>query len=174
MTEVEKFTLEEAHKEFAKRTNGQVWQLLEKPERSKAEDEEMVLAAYACLYHWHYAGTEANRQRGEWLIARVHTVLGEAALALKHAERCLELTETYKDQMKDFDSANAYEGMARTHALAGNQAIAKQYLGMAEAAGRAISDPEDREIFTGDLEGGSWYGLKGEAISSGHRLRLLR
>ena len=160
MSEVEKYTLEEAHKEFAKRTNGQVWQLLEKPERSQAEDEEMVLAAYACLYHWLYAGTEANRQRGEWLIARVHTVLGEDAHALQHARRCLELSEAYRDQMKDFDIAYAYEGMARANALGGDRATARQYLEKAEAAGRAIADPEDKEIFMGDLEGGAWYGLR--------------
>ena len=160
MSVVEKYTLEEAHTEFAKQINGQVWKLLEKPERSQAEDEEIVLAAYACLYHWLYAGTEANRQRGEWLIARVHTVLGEAALALKHAERCLELSEAYPDQMKDFDIAYAYEGMARAHALGGDRAIARHYLEMAEAAGKVIADTEDKEIFMGDLEGGAWHGLR--------------
>lgn len=160
MSEVEKYTLEEAQKEFAKRTNGQVWKLLEKAERTELEDEEMVLAAYACLYHWSYAGTEVNRQRGEWLIARVHTVLGEAALALEHAGRCLELTEAYKDQMKDFDIAYAYEGMARANALGGDRVIARQYLEMAEAAGAAIANAEDKEIYLGDLKGGAWYGIR--------------
>jgi tetratricopeptide (TPR) repeat protein len=160
MSEVEKFTLEEAHKEFAKRTNGQVWQLLEKAERTQAEDEEMVLAAYACLYHWLHAGTEVNRQRGEWLIARVHTVLGEDAPALQHARRCLELSEAYRDQMKDFDIAYAYEGMARAHALGGDRATARQYLEKAGAAGRAIANSEDKEIFMRDFEGGAWYGLR--------------
>ena len=160
MSEVEKYTLEEAHKEFAKQTNGQVWKLLEKPERTAGEDEEMVLTAYACLYHWLYAGTEVNRQRGEWLIARVHTVLGEAALALQHAKRCLELTEAYRDQMQDFDIAYAYEGMARTNALGGDRAIARRYLDMAEAAGATIANAEDKEIYLGDLKGGAWYGIR--------------
>ncbi len=160
MGEGKKYTLEEAHKEFAKRINGQVWKLLEKPERTAEEEEEMVLAAYACLYHWSYAGTEVNRQRGEWLIARVHTVLGEAALALQHAGRCLELTRTYSDQMKDFDTAYAYEGLARANALGGDRVIARQYLEMAEVAGRAITNKEDKAIFMGDLEGGAWYGIR--------------
>jgi hypothetical protein len=160
MSDVEKYTLEEAHKEFAKRINGQVWKLLEKAERTEAEDEEMVLAAYACLYHWSYAGTEVNRQRGEWLIARVYTILGEAALALQHARRFLELTEEYRGQMKDFDIAYAYEGMARANALGGDRATARQYLDMAEAAGKAIADAEDKEIYTGDLNGGAWYGIR--------------
>jgi len=160
MSEVEKYTLEEAHKEFAKRTNGQVWKLLEKAERTDMEDEEMVLAAYACLYHWLDAGTEVNRQRGEWLIARVHTVLGEAAVALQHARRCLELTEAYRDLMKDFDIAYAYEGMARANALGGDRGLARRYLEMAEAAGAAIADAEDKEIYMGDLRAGAWYGIR--------------
>jgi hypothetical protein len=36
----------------------------------------------------------------------------------------------------------------------------KRYLEAAESAGKAIADPEDRSIFTGDLEGSEWYSLR--------------
>ncbi|MGD2253444.1 MAG: hypothetical protein PVF70_11080, partial [Anaerolineales bacterium] len=112
MAQDEAYTLHEAHREFAKRSNGRVWQLLEKPARSADENIEMAAAAYTSLYHWAHVGTEVHRQRGEWLIARVHTVLGEDDLALRHARRCLELTERHKEQLEDFDLAFAYEGIA--------------------------------------------------------------
>jgi hypothetical protein len=128
-------------------------------ERTPAEDEEDAFGL--CLpLPLVIRCTEANRQRGEWLMARVHTVLGETAPALQHARRSLELSEAYRDQMKDFDIAYAYEGMARANALGGDRATARQYLEKAEAAGRAIADPEDKEIFMGDLEGGAWYGIR--------------
>jgi tetratricopeptide (TPR) repeat protein len=160
MSATERYTLEEAQIEFAKRTNGQVWKLLEKTDRTPAEDEEMECAAFASLYHWLQAGTQVHHQRGEWLIAHVYTILGEAESALKHANRCLELTEAYKNQMEDFDIAYAYEGMARANALSGNIEAAEKFLGLAESAGEEISDAESKKIFMGDLNSGAWHGIK--------------
>jgi tetratricopeptide (TPR) repeat protein len=160
MSATERYTLEEAQIEFAKRTNGQVWKLLEKTDRTPAEDEEMECAAFASLYHWLQAGTQVHHQRGEWLIAHVYTILGEAESALKHANRCLELTEAYKNQMEDFDIAYAYEGMARANALSGNREAAEKFLGLAESAGEEISDAESKKIFMGDLNSGAWHGIK--------------
>ncbi len=78
------------------------------------------------------------------MLARVYTVLGNPQMALQYAERCLELTEQYKDQLSDFDFAFAYECMARAQALSGNQTEADKYIAMADKAGAAIEDEEDR------------------------------
>ncbi len=72
-----KMTLDEAHLEFAKQANGEVWRLLEKDGRSPDDDRAMVIAAFASLYHWSIVGKPVHRQRGEWLIAHVFTVLGD-------------------------------------------------------------------------------------------------
>jgi hypothetical protein len=159
MSEEERYTLEEAHREFGKRTNGRVWNLLAKPDRTAADDEEMVLNAYASHYHWLQIGTEVNQQRGEWLIAHVYTLQGKADLALGHAERCLQITEAHRDQMADFDIAYGYEGIARAKALAGKQEEAAKYREMARSAGEAIDDSEDKEIFMGDWNSGPWFDL---------------
>lgn len=160
MSEKETYTEIEAHELFAKRFNGEVWNLLEKKDRTQEEDERMIAAAYASNFHWSFVGTEVNQQRGEWILARVYTVLGEAPLAVKHASRCLELTNNFKEKMEDFDIAFAYEGIARAQALAGDGEEAKVYLEMAKKAGAEIADSEDKEIFVGDLEGGEWYGVR--------------
>ncbi|MEN8243230.1 MAG: hypothetical protein ABFS17_15065, partial [Chloroflexota bacterium] len=88
MEEKSQFTLQEAHLNFAKSFNGKVWELLEKPDRTPDEDQEMVMAAFASAYHWRFVGTPLNQQRGEWILAHVYTVLGNAALALEHAQTC--------------------------------------------------------------------------------------
>jgi len=156
----EKHTAEEAHRLFAASLNGEVWGLLEKPDRSKAEDEAMVHAAHASCCHWLKVGTDVHHQRGEWLIAHVYSELGIGESALRHARRCQELTEQYAELMQDFDCAYAHECMARANAVAGNREEALRCMALAEEAGRAIEDEEDRKIFFGDLHSGNWSGLR--------------
>jgi hypothetical protein len=159
VSEEERYTLAEAHEHFAKQTNGQVWGLLEKDDRTPAEDELMEFAAITSLYHWLQAGTVVHQQRGEWMAAHVYTVLGNGPMAMRHANRCLELTEQNKGEMEDFDIAYAYEGVARANALIGDAAVAGKYLESAKAAGEEIADAESKEYFVGDLAGGDWYGV---------------
>jgi tetratricopeptide (TPR) repeat protein len=159
MSEDKMYTLEEAHTEFAKKINGEIWDYLEKKDRTPEEDEAMLMATYASYYHWTKVGTMAHRQRGEWMLSRVYTVLGRAEPALLHAQRCLDLTEANLDEMADFDKGYAFEAMARSHALAGEKDQAKEYLYKAKAVVETIADDEDRQWFEGDINGGEWYGI---------------
>lgn len=160
MEEAKIVTEEQAHQHLALALNGVVWDLLRKPDRSKADDERMVHAAHASCYHWLKIGTGLHHQRGEWLIAHVYSELGHAGAALRHASRCLELTREHADLMEDFDRAYACEAMARAYALVGNLMDAGTFLERAAEAGRLISNEEDRKIFLSDFEGGNWYGLR--------------
>jgi hypothetical protein len=159
MGEEERFTLDEAHLKFAKQINGRTWQLLEKEDRTEAEEREMLHAAHAAQYHWLQVGTGVHWQRGHWLISRVHVAMGNAVEAVRYAELCLALTDSYRDEMEDFDFAYAYEGIARADALAGARDRAEKYYALARQAGDEIDDDEDRGIFLGDFNGGDWYGL---------------
>ena len=160
MSEEKEYTEEEAHRLFARKLNGEVWGLLEKADRSQAEDELMVHAAHASCCHWLKVGTGLQHQRAEWMIARVYSELGMAESALRHARRCQELTTEHADLMEDFDQAYAYECMARANAVAGNSEEAQKYMELAEQAGQAIADEESRKFFLGDLNGGDWHGLR--------------
>jgi hypothetical protein len=160
MDETKTYTLEEAHKYFAQSINGRVWELLQKTDRSQSENDEMLHAAHACTYHWQFVGTAVHQQRGEWLISHVHVVLGHAKEALRHAERCFELTNSNKEMMQDFDLAYAFEGLARAQAMLGDHRMAKEFFDLAQQAGNAIVDEEDKSIFMGDFEGGNWSGLR--------------
>lgn len=159
MSEEQKFTLPEPHRHFAVQLNGETWALLDKTERTPEEEERMLYAVFASGYHWLKAGTPLNWQRSEWLIARVYGVLGRVEEALRHARRCLELTEAYPDLMEDFDFAFAYEEMARALALTGQRDEAATYYERAAAAGTQIADAEDRQIFEADFHSGNWGAL---------------
>ncbi len=152
-------TLDQMHEKFAKSLNGKTWDLLGKENRTREEDELMVLSASASLYHWLQIGTAAHAQRGEWLLAHVYTILRKSAPAMEHALRCREVTEANPGEMKDFDLAYAEEGLARAYALQGDSENAKQHHKLAEEKGGMIADPEDKGIFDGDLKSEPWFGM---------------
>jgi endonuclease/exonuclease/phosphatase (EEP) superfamily protein YafD len=160
MDETTKMTLAEAQLHFAKTLNSEVWNLLQKSQRTSADNELMLETAYASAYHWRYAGTGVHHQRAEWLIAHVYIELGQAEPALRHAARCFELTAEFASLMQDFDRAYASEIVARANALAGKREIALDYYQRAAQAGEAISNIEDKSIFMGDFNSGNWYGIK--------------
>lgn len=160
MKEESSYTLEEAHVKFAKQFNGKVWELLELETRIPEQDEELLLAQSASFYHWRHVGTEAHEQRGLWLFSRIHTVQKHPEHALDYARRCLELTQAKANMLEDFDHAYAREAMARALALNGDLEQAHQHYKQAVELGNEIADPEDREIFQGDLRSGDWYGIQ--------------
>jgi hypothetical protein len=156
MPDEERYTLAEAGAKFARRLHGEVWSLMEQADRTPAEAERMLYAAFASTYHWLDAGTGVNHQRGEWLIARVYAVLGDGPAAIEHAARCDALTREHADLLEDFDRAFNLEMLARAHAVSGERAKAEEYLEQARKAGAEIVDEEDRKIFFDQLAWGDW------------------
>jgi hypothetical protein len=122
-----------------------VWTLLDKPERTREEDDEMVHASHASAYHWRHAGTPANSARSEWQCSRVYAVLGRAEPALWHARRCLEIVEANRDAMEPWDEPFAHEAFARASTVAGDAAGARRHLELARAGADSVDDDEDRE-----------------------------
>src|SRR5688572_9971525 len=128
MAEETTITVSQAHYQFAIDYHGKTWELLDKPERTRDENERMLDYAHASLAHWRTAGGAVRHQRGEWMLARVYAVLGNGPAALDHAHRCAEILEQNKSEMEEFDLPFAYEALARAHAIAGHAAEAKKFL----------------------------------------------
>jgi hypothetical protein len=140
----------EEHREWGRRANRRVWALL--GDGTPADDaarRELVDAAHASLWHWANGGGPLERQRGEWLLSHVYAVLGDGPAALRHAQRCWEITEA--EAYGDFDHAYACEAFARAYAVAGETAAALEWRTRAAEAGARITDPEDRAIFEADM-----------------------
>ena len=127
------------------------WTLLEKPDRTAAEDDEMIHSAHASRYHWGEVsvGEQVNLARGEWQCSRVYAVLGRAEPALWHARRCVALNEA--GSHADWDIASAYEAMARAYLTAGDLAEMAAWKAKATAALDGIADADDRDLIEGDL-----------------------
>jgi DNA-binding transcriptional MerR regulator len=127
------------------------WELIETPDRTSAQDDEMIHAAHASRYHWGEVGEPIRLARGEWQCARVYATLGRGEPALWHANRCLAIVEADEEGREDWDLAAAFEGLARASAVAGDRAARDAWVARAQEALTAIADPEDRRVIEGDL-----------------------
>ena len=141
----------EAERALAVQLYNKTWTLIEKPDRTQDEDDEMLHCAHASRYHWGEIGTAANRARGEWQCSRVYAILGRTEPALHHARRCLGLVESFPDDMEEFDLPAAYEALARASSVAGDFDEARRYTELGRGACARISDEDDRVHIEADL-----------------------
>lgn len=137
------------HRALASALFNQAWTLMEKEDRSPADDDLLVHTAHASAYHWRQVGNAANFARSEWEISRVYTVLGRAEPAAQHARRCLEICQ--ENGIGDWDLAFAYEALARAAAVAGDREATQEWGRQAYEAASDIKDDEDRELVLSDL-----------------------
>jgi hypothetical protein len=127
----------------------QVWELLEKPERSAADDDQMLHGAHASRYHWGVAGEPVYWARGEWQCSRVYAVLGRFEPALHHAGRCLELAAEHG--LGPFDIGVAHEAIARSYRIIGDTAKVAAHIALGQAEAAKITNPEDQALLQADL-----------------------
>lgn len=126
-----------------------VWELLEKSDRSRSEDDEMVNAAHASRYLWGGVGDRKNFAIGDWQISRVYSVVGRGEPAVHHARRCLDHAGEVEGE--PWLLASAYEALARAYAVGGDRAAAEEWKIKAEQRLEQVTDPDDREIVARDI-----------------------
>jgi hypothetical protein len=142
----------EAQRQLGVECFNKTWTLMEKQDRTRDDDNEMLHCAHASAYHWHQVGTAANRARGEWQCARVYSILSRTEPALHHARRCLEIVEASPAEMEEFDLPAAYEALARAHWVAGSLDESRRYVELGREATAKIADEEDRKHMEADFE----------------------
>jgi DNA-binding transcriptional MerR regulator len=145
-------TLEpETHRQLGADYFNKTWTLMEKADRTREDDDEMLHCTHASAYHWLQVGTPANRSRSEWQCSRVYTILSRVEPALHHARRCLEIVEANPSEMEDWDLPTAYEAMARAHMVAGDVEETRRYAELGRAALAEIADEDDRAVLEADF-----------------------
>ncbi len=144
-------TVEDAnHRRLGVALFNRSWQLLELPERTPEEDDELLHVVHAACFHWNEVGGPRQRRIGENQCARVHASLRLPESALHHANRCLELVQL-GDDLEDWELASALEVLARAHLAAGGRAEAERYAALARQELANLGDPDDREVIAGQL-----------------------
>ena len=139
----------EFHRKTAVACFNKAWDFLDKKERSREEDLEMLHEAHTSRYHWGHIGNAHNFAVGDWQISRIYAALKQPGLALLFAKASLELCE--KNGLKDL-LLSAYEGMSRAYATANDTGEARRYLEMARKQLELVKDKEDRKIYSQQIE----------------------
>jgi hypothetical protein len=133
----------------AKRAFNTAWDLVDRAERDAADDAAMLLAAFGSRYLWDDVGGDEQRAIGDWQVAHVASLLGEAGLARRFAASCLERVEA--NGWTDWRLASALEGMSRAHAAAGDTAGRDAFAERCRGVLATIDDAEDRDLIAGQL-----------------------
>lgn len=137
------------HRQMAVEASNSTWELIEKPHRTAADDEDMLRRAYASAYHWQRATGRgpANEARALWMLSKGHLLVGRPERALHYGDRCLAVCAEHG--LADFDLAYAHECRARALRALGSEAEALAEWDRAKNV--PIADPEDQAILDGDL-----------------------
>lgn len=141
--------LEAWHRAFAPLAFNEAWALLDLPEPTRQEEEEMLAAAFAQRYHWYAVGGPRNRAIADWQISRVAAVLGYADLALRFGERSLAVC--LDNDLDSFVTGFAHEAIARAAAEVDDIDMFTEHLEEAKEKLLEIEDPEDRDMLEADL-----------------------
>jgi hypothetical protein len=134
--------------------------LIEKPDRTPAEDRLMELLSQASIYHWLQRQDCSNQSLsvGYWQASRIQAILGHAPEALRHAQVCLACSTG----LALFYLGYAHEALARVQALAVNSLTAAEHLKPANELAGEIKEKSERETLLADLKSLQDGGLKGE------------
>lgn len=144
------FDATKAHRYFSADCFNKAWELIERTDRTPAEDEQMIRLSHASLWHWTQRDdcTSENISIGYWQASRIHAILGRADDARRYARLCLENTPAESPLLR----AYASEALARAENTAGDATRAAQYRGEALRHAEAVTDPADRAQILSDLE----------------------
>ena len=143
------FDVAVAHKLFSASCFNKAWELIQKRERTRDDDEQILLLAYASMWHWKQRPdcTSTTKSIGYWQLSRINAMLGRADESPRYAQLSLDNSS----EQEPFFVGYAYEALARAELIANNRAKSKEYLTQAERCAELVSDTEDRELLINDL-----------------------
>jgi hypothetical protein len=151
-TPVENPTEEEIaswHRTLAPRAFNRTWELLDKDELTRAEEEEMLACTFAQRHHWYQVGNARNHAIADWQVSRVAAVLGYADLARRFGEISLEIA--IENDLDPFVSGFAHEAIARAAADVDDVETFTEHIELARVLLAEIENDEDRDLLAADL-----------------------
>jgi len=143
---------ERTHHRFSVECFNAAWDLIEAPQRSIDEDEDMLRRAMTSIWHWTQRPdcTQQNLAVGYWQVSRIHALLGRADEARRYGE--LSLAASSGEDVAPFALAYAFEALARAEGVAGNADARDKHIARARDVVETMSDDEARQMVLNDLE----------------------
>jgi hypothetical protein len=143
-------TPDDWHRRFAVELYNAAWELIDSPDRTEVQDDELLTLAFASRYHWGLVGTDEQFAVGDWFIGHAAAHVGLPEVALRFSTKALDRVEA--NGFGGWLLASAFEGMARAHACAGDAAERGRFVALCREALDAIEDPEEREVIEEQLQ----------------------
>ena len=86
------FDIQIAHKYFSAECFNRTWGFIDKPIRSKSDEDQMLQLSLASLWHWTQRQdiNPTNFSIGYWQVSRVFSLMRQAENARHYGELCLE------------------------------------------------------------------------------------
>lgn len=140
-----------SHKQLAVNCFNKTWDLLDKSERTRAEEEQMIHLCHTSLWHWTQVEdhTPQNLSIGYWQLSRVYAVVENGEQALYYAKQCVSIG--HAADLAPFFIAYAYEAQARAQTLIGQFAEAKKSLLLAEEFTQEVAE-ENSNLLVQDIQ----------------------
>ncbi|MEE8399850.1 MAG: hypothetical protein V3S89_12650 [Desulfobacterales bacterium] len=135
--------MQQIHHRLSVQYFNQVWTIIDKQKRSAEETEDMILLAYASLWHWRQRRDvrPLNLSIGYWQVSRVHALAGQYEMAKLFADKCLQVST--QGELTPFYMGYAYEALTRAEILSQDSDAAKAYLMKAEQQLGKVKDQEE-------------------------------
>lgn len=149
--------VKETHQRFAIETNNATWDLIEKADRTHAEEIEMVHQAHASAWHWSKVGEPVNLVRAHYLVAKVYFAVHQAKSGSFWANHVWKSTTDLG--LTSWDYAFACEIMARARALECDKPGFEDYHAKAVRTIENL-DADDAALCQGELDRGPWFEMK--------------
>jgi hypothetical protein len=139
------------HKQIASQCFNKVWDFLDMPKRTKAEEEQMIHLAHTSFWHWTQVEdhTPTNLSIGYWQISRVYAVVGNGEQALYYANRCIEVS--MEAAILPFYIGYGYEAQARAYKVLGEQKKVDSSLENAMNYVEKMVNEESKQMLLKDL-----------------------
>lgn len=142
------------HKKLSADCFNRAWELLDKKDRTKEDDERMISLAYASLAHWRMREdcTDHNLSIGYWQLSRVYAVLGQGNNAERYGGLCLRVSS----QEPPFYLGYAHEALARAALLNERRELFDKHLAEAGALAAKVDDADEKKMLEDDLATLRW------------------
>lgn len=138
------------HRELSVKCFNRTWDIIDRADRTAADNQEMLQLAYTSLWHWNQRDdcTDQQRSIGYWQVSRVHALAGHADAARAAAECCLQVSPEDQPFLQGF----AHEALCRAESVAGNSEAAQQHLQLARSYADRITNADEQKMLRDDLD----------------------
>ena len=146
------FDAASAHRNFSVEAFNSAWDLIEKPDWSDDDIDEMINLAHASAWHWtrRQDVSPKNRAISAWQLSRVYAEAGRFEESERWAQRSLAIAEA--GEVGPVFTGYAYEALARLAGESGDTEKRDEWLALGRQQAELVDDKQDQERLIGDLD----------------------